>query len=108
MHIVSTTDSTIKFVPRAYDTSLSVVITDEETNTSSTESLTGTRSKNYMVIDPAYTFKEGRFYTMRVTGSAEVYRGRVFCTDQTDYEKYTVNQGVYTEYNSDNNGYIYR
>ncbi len=108
MHIVTTSDSTIQFVPRAYDTSLSVIVTDEETNTSATESLTGTRNTNFMRITPSYVFKEGRFYTIRVTGTDEVYRGRVFCTDQTDYEKYTINQGQYTQYDSDNNGYIYR
>jgi len=108
MHIVTTSDSTISFLPRAFETSVSVKITDEETNSSTTQSLTATENVNYLVITPSYTFKEGRYYTIRVTGTAEIYRGRVFCTDQTDYEKYTINQDQYEQYNSDNNGYIYR
>ncbi len=82
MHIVSTTDKKIYFVPRAFETSVSVKITDEETNTSSTESLTATQEANYLHITPTYTFKEGRYYNIRITGTNEIYRGKVYCTNQ--------------------------
>lgn len=109
MHIVTTTDSAITLVPRAFETSVSVVITDEETNTSTTESLTATRDVNYLVIDPAYTFVEGRYYTIKVTGTDELYRGKVYCTNQTDLEKFSINNGEFTYYEEGtDNQYIYR
>lgn len=33
-----------------------------------------------------------------VSGTAELYRGKVFCTDQTDFDKYTTNENIYSEY----------
>lgn len=110
MHIVSTTSSTITFAPRAVETGVSVKITDEETNTSATESLTATESGNFLSITPSYTFKEGRYYNIKVSGSTELYRGKVYCTNQTDLEKFSVNNGEFTYYeDTDNdNQYIYR
>ena len=110
MHIVTTTDKKIYFVPRAFETSVSVKITDEETNTSSTESLTATQEANYLHITPTYTFEQDRYYTIRITGTNEIYRGKVFCTNQTDLEKFSINNGEFTHYeDTDNdNKYIYR
>ena len=110
MHIVNTTDKKIYFVPRAFDTSVSVKITDEETNTSSTESLTATQEANYLHITPTYTFEQDRYYTIRITGTNEIYRGKVFCTNQTDLEKFSINNGEFSYYeDTDNdNQYIYR
>jgi len=108
MHIVSTTNKLIKFVPRIVETgSLSLNITDESTNTSATSTVTATNSGNFVSITPTYTFKEGRFYYIVVSGTAELYRGKVFCTNQTDFDKYTTNQNVYTEHEKANaNEYI--
>ena len=108
MHIVSTTNKQIKFVPRIVETgTISLKITDEQTNTSTTASVTATESGNFVSVTPTYTFKEGRFYYIVMTGTNELYRGKVFCTDQTDYDKYTTNENVYTEYAKANaNEYI--
>jgi hypothetical protein len=35
-----------------------------------------------------------------------IYRDRVFVTSQTEYDKFTVNQNVYTEETSYDNEYI--
>ena len=96
MHIVTTTDSTITFVPRAFETSVSVKLTDEQTNTSITESLTATISGNFLVVSLAFRCEEDRYYTIKVTGSKELYRGEVFCTDQSNLEKFSVNDGEFT------------
>ena len=108
MHIVSTTNKQIKFVPRKVETgSISLKITDEQTNKSTTASVTATESGNFVSVTPTYTFKEGRFYYIVLTGTVELYRGKVFCTDQTDYDKYDVNKNVYEEHAKANaNEYI--
>jgi len=47
------------------------------------------------------------FYGMKVfDGSNLIYRGRVFVTSQTEYDKYTTNEGVYTEETSYNNEFV--
>lgn len=108
MHIVSTTNKEIKFVPRKVETgSISIEITDEQTNKSTTASVTASESGNFVSVTPTYTFKEGRFYYIVLTGTVELYRGKVFCTDQTEYDKYTTNENVYEEYQkADANEYI--
>lgn len=99
MHIVSTTDKEILFVPRIVETgSLSLIVTDEQENKSTTESVTASQSGNFVSITPTYTFKEGNFYYFVVSGTDELYRGKVFCTDQTDFDKYTTNENIYSEY----------
>ena len=108
MHIVSTTNKEIKFVPRKVETgAISLKITDEQTNKSTTANVTATESGNFVSVTPTYTFKEGRFYYIVLTGTVELYRGKVYCTDQTDFDKYTTNENVYTEYEkADANEYI--
>lgn len=114
MHIVSTTDKKIYFVPRAFEAEatypVSIKITDEETNTSTTESVTATKEANYLHITPSFTFIQGRYYNIKITAPSEIYRGKVYCTNQTDLEKFSVNSGEFTYYeDTDNdNQYIYR
>ena len=110
MHIVTLLDRKIYFVPRAFDTSVLLKITDEETNLSYTESLTATQEANYLHITPSFIFSEGKYYNIRITGTNEIYRGKVFWTTQTDLEKFSINKGEFTHYeDTDNdNQYIYR
>ena len=52
---------------------------------------------------------EGRFYTFKAyanNGQTLCYQDRLFCTSQTDFEKYTTNEGVYTEETSYNNEFV--
>jgi len=86
---------------------LTVYLTDESTNTTATISPTVTEGDGYMALSYAYSVIEGTFYTIKVVlGSNIIYRGRVFCTGQTDLEKYTVNEGQYVKENSYNNEFI--
>jgi hypothetical protein len=110
MHIVSTTDKKIYFAPRATGVSVSVKITDEETNISRTFDTYASQSGNYseIFLDEVV---EGRYYTIRISSDGnEIYRGKVYCTNQTDLEKFSVNSGEFTYYeDTDNdNQYIYR
>ena len=54
-----------------------------------------------------FTVVDARFYGLKVfDGNNLIYRDRVFVTSQTDYPKYTVNEGVYKEENSNTNEFI--
>lgn len=64
-------------------------------------------SVGYMTLSGVFSLVEGRFYTFEVLdGSTLIYRGKIFCTSQTDYDKYTTNDGVYTEEQSYDNEFI--
>ena len=53
-----------------------------------------------------------RYYSFRLISprDGEIYRGKIYCTDQADLEKFSVNDGEFTYYeDTDNdNQYIYR
>lgn len=109
MHIVRTDSQLLKIVPRTYSTDqVTVTVTNESTNTSQAETLTPSVSGNHINLTGTFTFSEGIFYYFVVTqGANEIYRGNIFCTDQTDLEEYTVNQGQYESYQKANaNEYI--
>ena len=109
MHIVKTDNQLLKIVPRSYTTDqVTVTVTNESTNTSQSQTLTPVVSGNHINITGTFTFAEGIFYYFVVSqGGSEIYRGNIFCTDQTDLEDYTVNQGQYTSYEKANaNEYI--
>ena len=84
----STGSQSIKFVPRAEESSVVFTITDKNKRT--------------------FALVEGTSYFFEVKNSSGdlIYRDTVFCTDQTDYQKYTVNQGEYVTENTHDNDFI--
>lgn len=109
MHIVRTDNQLLKIVPRSYTTDqVTVTVKNETTNTSQQETITPVVSGNHIELTGTFTFSEGIFYYFVVSqGGSEIYRGNIFCTDQTDLEEYTVNQGQYETYEKANaNEYI--
>jgi hypothetical protein len=105
---------TIKVVPRAATGTITMSFTDELENTTYavTTGLTTAYADGYLTITTTFASStlrpaEGRFYTFTVDDqNGEVYRGRAYCTAQTDFEKYTVNQGAYTTENTYDNEFI--
>ena len=119
MHIVTTSEPhTIKLVPRAFPTGDIVMsIRDEDTRKEWDHSASSddyTVTDNFLELDfsPAQgiSITEGRFYTFRIKeGNTELYRGKIFCTDQTDFEKYTTINNTYSETESSStNQYKFR
>lgn len=86
---------------------LTIYLTDESTNTTATISPTVTESAGYMSLAYTYDVNEATFYVMKVVlGSEVIYRGRVYCTAQTDLKQYTVNENEYVTENSYDNEFI--
>jgi len=82
-------------------------LTNESTNTTAIVNPTNTESNGYMTLSAEFSLSEGVFYGMKVfDGSQLIYRGRVFVTAQTNFDKYTVNQGAYIEDNSYDNEFV--
>lgn len=111
MHLVTTIDGTINFLPRdAYASSgtesVTVYITNEDTRGTTALTETATIGSNLWTIDPAYTFEEKGNYTFRILLSGnEIYKGTIFCTDGAT-NPFSYND--YTTYNDRDNEYIFR
>jgi len=95
----STSAQTLKIIPRSYASTVSMILRDDSTNTSTTYgSISTSTDKNYLVITKALSpvLVEGRFYDMTVKeGSNVIYKDKIFCTNQT-ISSYSVNSGEYT------------
>jgi hypothetical protein len=95
----SASAQTLKVIPRSYASSVSMILRDDSTNTSTTySSISTSTDKNYLVVSEALSpvLVEGRFYNLTIKeGSNVIYKDKVFCTDQT-ISSYTVNSGEYT------------
>ena len=95
----SASAQTLKVIPRSYASSVSMILRDDSTNTSTTySSISTSTDKNYLVVSQALSpvLVEGRFYDLTIKeGSNVIYKDKVFCTDQT-ISSYTVNSSEYT------------
>jgi hypothetical protein len=98
------TSQTFKIIPRVFAAD-TMVITDEQTRTSTSYNITITQLDYYAVIAKIITLEEGHSYTLTVyDGSDIVYKDKIFCTNQTA-QTYSINNGAYTE-NTTNNEFI--
>ena len=95
-----------KIIPRV-PLADSMVITNELTDVSTTYAITPTVDRYYLVIEEILNLKEGNFYTLEVkNGSEIVYKGKIFCTNQS-ISTYSVNTNEYTSYSNTNNYVTY-
>ena len=95
----SASAQTFKVIPRSYASSVSMILRDDSTNTSTTySSISTSTDKNYLVLSQALSpvLVEGRFYDLTLKeGSNVIYKDKVFCTNQT-VSSYSVNNAEYT------------
>lgn len=95
----SASAQTLKIIPRSYASTVSMILRDDSTNTSTTySSISTSTDKNYLVVSQALSpvLVEGRFYDLTIKeGSNVIYKDKVFCTDQT-ISSYSVNSSEYT------------
>jgi hypothetical protein len=83
-----------------------MVITDDQTNTPVTVSITSQGYNDYVnTITATFNLKEGHFYdlALKLNGTI-VYKDRIFCTDQ-NIVTFSVNNGEYVS-NTTANTYI--
>tara|TARA_R110002012_G_scaffold295861_1_gene492676 strand:- start:1473 stop:1826 length:354 start_codon:yes stop_codon:yes gene_type:complete len=109
----SNNNQTIKVIPREYtaSTTYAVKITsDSENKNVFSQNYTGqfTLTKYYYELTGAFpNLEQDNFYTLRITSpTQEVFRGRIFCTNQT-ISDFSVNSGQYTTNTSTNEFVFY-
>ena len=117
MHILTTSTSsqTIKVVPRESVDNVEVLLTDK-----SERKYISYIDDNCWTVDGILTMTvqlegsnqliEGRYYSLTVKDRDNennvVYKGMVFCTDQTDYNKYETSKGDYVVEDSYDNEFV--
>jgi hypothetical protein len=116
MKIITTSGiKTFNVIPRQFISgTVDVLLIDNETGRSFKNTPTAETVGNYMTFTVAFsTLTEGKFYTFEVNinpNGANLYKDKVFCTDQTINQAtnnyYSVNDGEYTTENSFDNDYI--
>ena len=109
MHLLTTSVAAqqLKIVPRQDASSVTLELTDKTQFTTSTVSVSKTSSEPFMILSGSFSLVENRSYSFEVKdGSEVIYRGLIFCTDQTDGEKFFVQDEDYTSETSYDNEYV--
>lgn len=105
------TVSTINFkvIPRSEPVTVVATLRNESTKVSTNYNVTPTYSNGFMTLSDVFLVDEGVFYQLTIKdGTAIVHRDRIFCTVQTEFDKYTVASGVYKESAEENDTYKFQ
>ena len=98
---ILTTSATqsIKFIPRVYASIVILKLTNKNTRISTAVGFTAVNSNGYMTITGAsFALVENTNYSMEVIdsdGGGVIYRDTIFCTNQTDFDKFDVHKDDY-------------
>jgi hypothetical protein len=100
----------LTIIPREDADNPVIKLTDKSTRKTVTVTPTKTTEDDYMVLDGDFTLTNDTLYRYVVEKSAsdttEIYRGLIYATDQTDYDKYFISKDEYTEEDSFDNEFI--
>ena len=88
----STSAKSFKVIPRSAQSSVTFELTDKSTRKTTAIAVTVTNSNGYMSVTGTFVDSqsnnlmiEGRFYSFIIKNSSTIiYRGSIFCTDQTN------------------------
>ena len=109
MKILTTSSTqTIKFIPRHLVSSVVLTLTDKNTRTSTNIDVSVVNSDGYMSLTGSFNLKEGTNYSMKVVNQSGdvIYRDTIFCTNQTDYDKFDVHKDEYVTEDTYDNEFI--
>tara|TARA_B110000285_G_scaffold203670_1_gene239958 strand:+ start:3096 stop:3443 length:348 start_codon:yes stop_codon:yes gene_type:complete len=104
----SASAQTIKFIPRQWVSggSYTVNIVDETQNKNVYTQVTTSISEDKYFnsySDTFSTLKQGIYYMMTIlSGTSVIFMDKIYCTNQNNLPQYTINQGEYTEHNTEN------
>ena len=103
----STNSQSFKVIPRSVQSLVTFELTDKSKRTTSAVTVTVTNSNGYMTVSGAFNLIEDRFYSFAIkNGSVIIYRGSIFCTDQTNFNTFDVHSGEYTTENTYDNDFV--
>ena len=109
MKILTTASTqTIKFIPRESASSVTLTLINKNTRTPFTVSVEVVNSDGYMSLTGSFSLTEGTNYSMEVTNDSGdvIYRDTIFCTNQTDFDKFDVHKDDYITEDTFDNEFI--
>jgi len=112
MDILTTTSpQELKIIPRKDSANPVIKLTNKATRTTATITPSKSTDGGYMVLSGNFDIEEDNLYSYKVqvsSGNDEIiYRGLIYCTNQTTLDKYFINKDEYTEETSLDNEYIF-
>ena len=89
-------------------------LTDKSKRTTVAVVVTVSNSNGYMTVTGSFIdaesnplMIEGRFYSFAIkNGNVIIFRGTIFCTDQTNFNIFDVNSGAYITEDTYNNDFV--
>jgi hypothetical protein len=110
MKILTTASvQSIKFIPREAASSVILTLTNKNTRTSTNVGVGVSNSDGYMTLTSGgFSLIEGTNYSMEVANQSGdvIYRDTIFCTNQTDYDKFDVHKDEYVTEDTFDNEFI--
>jgi len=104
----STSNQSIKISPRKDATSPTLILKNKSTRNTSTVSVTKDTEGDFMKLTGEFSLKEGEQYSFTVKDNSDIiYRGLIFCTEQTELDKYFINKDEYVSENSYDNDFVF-
>ena len=98
MHILTTSTDIqgFKVIPRGFPTNVNILLTDAETNVTASFINTPTYEYGSMIISESFELSENHFYILNISADGDdIYKGRIFCTNQPNYEKFDITSGSF-------------
>ena len=110
MIILTATDTAQQVTPYVRyhtDTTYTVTVMDESLNSTDSNVVVGSYEDGILTINVTYDFIEGRFYGLKIySGSDLINFSKIYTTEQTDLENYSVTDGYYTQITKTETTYI--
>jgi hypothetical protein len=108
MIIIQTNSITSISVPsRQFTGDVDLAIQDEQLRSTSSAMVTATYSDGLMNFDYDFQGVESRYYFVIATqGDNELVKWKMFCTNQTDLQNYSISEGEYVTPPQSNNDFI--
>ena len=109
---ILTTSATqsIKIIPRLYTDNVILRLTNKNTREDFLVSVSSVNSNGYMTLTgTTFALVENTNYSMVVfdgSGSGAIYRDTIFCTNQTDFDKFDVHKDDYVTEDTYDNEFI--
>jgi hypothetical protein len=95
----SNTSQSFYCIPRYYEAD-SVTLTNETTQEVVSYNIDAVTSDHYLIITGTFDLRDGITYLLKVnSGGTEVYRDKVFVTDQVSY---SINNDYFVSHNTTN------
>lgn len=105
---------TFLVIPRSPIAAVTFELTDKSKRTTVPVTVAVSNSNGYMTVVGAFVDGQNkplmiaqRFYSFAIkNGNVIIFRGTIFCTDQTNFNIFDINAGVYTTENTYNNDFV--